>query len=115
MTAAERPPDRAPDRQADLPGRVHDMIYAYVDQRTHARTGIRRRDVPLTVDPKTQRQRRNYSREYADVNNRICETAFLAMRSRRSRQDFLDYFTSTFCATPSSCRTPTTAPSPPPS
>jgi CRISPR-associated protein Cmx8 len=76
------------------------MVYAYVDHRTYARTNIRRRDVPLTVDPKTNRQRRNYSREYADINNRICESAFLAMRSRRSRQDFLEYFTSTFCATP---------------
>jgi CRISPR-associated protein Cmx8 len=96
MTAAERPPDR----QADLPRRVHDMVRAYIAFRTEARSNTRRDSIPLVVDPTTGNQRRRYPPEYIEANNRFCEAAFLAMRSRRSRQDFVDYFTSTICAAP---------------
>jgi len=83
---------------AELPRRVRDMVRAYVFQRTEARTGIAYDSIEKSTDPSTGRQRRHYPPEYTDARNRICEAAFLAMRSRRSRQDFVDYFTGTICA-----------------
>lgn len=82
--------------------RVRNMVAAYVYQRTEARSGhkwdeFKDRRKP---DPKTGRERIDVPDAYREVRERICEDAFLAMRSRRSREDFVTYFIGTICAVP---------------
>jgi CRISPR-associated protein Cmx8 len=95
MTVAGHPPT-----PADLPARVHRMVRAYVFHRTEERSGVAWDSISSEEDATTGRSRKRWPSGYVDIRNRICEAAFLAMRSRRSRQDFVDYFTSTICAAP---------------
>ncbi len=88
------------DTTFDLSRRVHDMIQRYAYERTRVKTGRSPEDFPLVVDPNTKRHRREVSDEYARAFGRVCEDAFLTMRSCRSREDFVGYFTGTICAVP---------------
>src|SRR5450830_860613 len=88
------------DATFDLSKRVHDMIQRYVYERTKAKSGKSADDFPLVVDPNTKRPRREVSEEYRKAFGRVCEDAFLAMRSYRSRDDFVGYFTGTICRVP---------------
>lgn len=88
------------DGSLEISKRVHDMIQRYVYEKTKAKTGETPEDFPIVIDPETKRERRAVSEKYRDVFSGVCEDAFLAMRSCRSREDFVAYFTGAICAVP---------------
>lgn len=88
------------EQTVDLARRVHSIVREYVYRKTDARTNMKRADFPEIVDPNTGRRRRQIPQDYLAAQRKVCEDAFLTMRSRRSRQDFVEYFTATICAVP---------------
>ncbi len=78
----------------DLSTRVNDMVRAYVLRRTEARSAMRWEDYTKLSDNDPRRA------NYRDAREKVCADAFLALRSRRSRQDFVEYFTGTICSVP---------------
>lgn len=86
----------------DLSKRVHDMVAQYVYRRTEAKSGIRWEDVKsrTVTDPATGKSRIDVPVKYREAREKVCQDAFLAMRSCRSREDFVAYFTGTICAVP---------------
>lgn len=87
-------------RRAALVKRVRDIVRTYVRRRTESRTGLSFRELPETTDPDSGAQRREYPEKWREAQARVATEAFLAMRSRRSRQDFAEYFTGTLCSVP---------------
>lgn len=86
----------------DLSKRVHDMIRAYVSQRTEVKSGIAWADFKdrKVTDPTTGRTRIDVPQRYREVRERVWQDAFLSLRACRSREDFVAYFTGTICAVP---------------
>ncbi len=87
-------------REAALATRVSSMVRAYVRGRTGARVGIAYDDIPTAPDPTTGRPRKQYPERWRDAQPKVAQEAFLAMRARRSRQAFAEYFTGTICSVP---------------
>lgn len=91
MTSGAAPPD------SQLAERIRSMVRAYVMRKTEAKCGIswdsfkdrRRSDNKLDVPQK-----------YREARQKICMNAFLALRSRGAREDFVSYFTGTVCSVP---------------
>jgi CRISPR-associated protein Cmx8 len=90
------------DATFNLAKRVHDLIARYVYVRTDARSPVKWDTFKdrFTVDPTTGNRRRDVPAEYREAREKVCADAFLAMRARRSREDFITYFTGTVCAVP---------------
>jgi CRISPR-associated protein Cmx8 len=80
---------------ADLSKRVYSIVLQYVLHRTEDRTGLtwKQAQAQAVVDPQTGKK--VLPREYRDAREKVCQSAFLAMRSCRSRQDFVEFFTGT--------------------
>jgi len=78
----------------DLGTRVNDMVHAYVLRRTEVRSDMKWAEYRALSDHDPRRD------AYRDARERVCTDAFLAIRSRRSRQDFVEYFTGTICSVP---------------
>lgn len=85
-----------------LPKRVHDMVAQYVNRKTEQRCGIKWEDFKdqRVKDPGTGRERVAVPPAYREARQKVCEDAFLAMRSRKTREDFAAYFVGTLCAVP---------------
>jgi CRISPR-associated protein Cmx8 len=72
---------------------IYEMVRAYVVRRTEGRSQIRWEEFKDTKDEKRKDL-------YRQARQKVCTDAFLAMRSRRSREEFRDYFVGTICAVP---------------
>ena len=79
--------------RTELAARVHDMVRAYVLRRTEGRSQITWEEFKRTGD-----ERRKEA--YRQARQKVCTDAFLAMRSRRSREEFRDYFVGSICSVP---------------
>lgn len=92
----------APETSFDLARRVHDLVARYVYARADARSPVKWETFKdrFVTDPNSGRQRRQVPAEYRDAREKVCTDVFLAMRARRSREDFIAYFTGTICAVP---------------
>ena len=92
----------APASTFDLATRVHDLVARYVQRRTETRCGITWDSFKdrFSVDETTGRQRREVPQAYREAREKVCTDAFLAMRARRSREEFVTYFTGSICAVP---------------
>lgn len=85
----------------DLPTRVNTMIRSYVMQRSDAKSRVKWDEFRhKRVKDEAGRERIDAPEEYRDARAKVCEEAFLAMRARRSREDFVEYFVGTICAVP---------------
>jgi len=83
-------------RKGSLQKRVYDMVSAYVYRKTEARCGIAWDAVKehLKGDGNHQIQ------QYREAREKVCSGAFLAVRSRKSREEFTTFFTGTICSVP---------------
>jgi len=79
--------------RTDLTARIYEMIRAYVLRKTESRSQIRWEGFKEAKDEKRKEA-------YREARKKVCTDAFLAMRSRRSREEFRDYFVGTICAVP---------------
>lgn len=86
----------------ELAHRVHDLIRAYVMARTDLRSPVAWGTFKdsYVIDEQSQRRRLNVPSAYREAREKVCLDAFLAMRGRRSREDFIAYFTGTICSVP---------------
>jgi CRISPR-associated protein Cmx8 len=86
----------------DLASRVHNLVAAYVQHRAEVRSRITWDSFKdrRVVDERSGRERMDVPQEYREAREKVCNDVFLAMRSRRSREEFVAYFTSTICAVP---------------
>lgn len=84
-------------KAVDLSKRVYDMVSAYVFRKTETRCGIGWDDFK---DKRTADGRLDVPQQYREAREKVCSSAFLAMRSRKSREDFVAYFTGTICSVP---------------
>jgi CRISPR-associated protein Cmx8 len=90
------------DRQRELARRVRGMSLAYVMRRTEQKAGMsldeaRTRGGP---PPVSGTGRAPVAERYRDAREKVCTDAFLSMRSCRTREDFVTFFTGTICAEP---------------
>jgi len=78
------------------------MVYAYIMRRTERRCQIKWDDFrdKRVHDAASGRDRIDVPQKYREAREKVCTDAFLAMRSRRSRQDFVEYFIGTLCSEP---------------
>ena len=74
--------------------RVYALIGAYVEQRSHERSGMKRRDYAKGEDGKI-----HYPAPLREAVEKVAKDAFLAMRGRNERE-FVAYFTGTICSVP---------------
>lgn len=78
----------------DLATRVNVMTRAYVLRRSEARGEMKWQEFLALAENDPRRV------AYRDTREKVCADAFLALRSRRSREDFVEYFTATICSVP---------------
>jgi CRISPR-associated protein Cmx8 len=81
---------------ANLQKRVYDMVATYVYRKTESRCGI----VWDAVRDHLKEENNPSTKQYREAREKICSGAFLAIRSRKSREDFNAYFTGTICSVP---------------
>lgn len=83
-----------PTEDSSLQKRVYDMVAAYVYRKAEARCGIAWDAVRdhLKVEGHHQVQ------QYREAREKVCSGAFLAIRSRKSREEFTSFFTGTVCS-----------------
>ncbi|MEX0762321.1 MAG: hypothetical protein WD208_12395 [Dehalococcoidia bacterium] len=86
----------------DLARRVRDMVSAYVYKRTDARSNVQWADFKnrWITNEATGSKRRDVPQAYLAAREKVCRETFLALRSRRNREDFVAYFTGTICSVP---------------
>lgn len=86
----------------DLAKRVHDLVSVYVYRKTESRSGIKWEEFKdkKTTDPSTGKARIDVPQLYRDAREKVCANAFLRLRSCKSRDDFVEYFTGTVCSVP---------------
>jgi CRISPR-associated protein Cmx8 len=76
-----------------LATRVHSLVRAYVYAKAELRSRVKY----------DQFKASGYKdREYIGATNKVCLDAFYAVRSRKERADFVEYFTGTICSVPQS-------------
>jgi len=80
-----------------LSERIHSMVRAYVMRRTEVKSGI---PWDSFKDRRTADNRLDVPQRYREVRQKVCMDAFLALRGRRAREDFVAYFTGTVCSVP---------------
>jgi CRISPR-associated protein Cmx8 len=81
----------------DLASRVYEMVRAYVMRKTESRSQISWQSFRESRDEKG---RVKAPEPYREARHKVCMDAFLAMRSRRSREEFRDYFIGSICSVP---------------
>jgi CRISPR-associated protein Cmx8 len=86
----------AREGSANLQKRVFDMVAAYVNRKTESRSGFDWN----AVKEHLKEDNNSIVKQYREVREKICSGAFLAIRSRKSREDFTAYFTGTICSVP---------------
>jgi CRISPR-associated protein Cmx8 len=81
--------------------RVYNLVRAYVMSRTERKCGIAWESFRdrRSIDQQG-RERIDVPDKYKEARAAVCTDAFLRIRSCRSRQDFIDYFTGTLCSVP---------------
>lgn len=80
----------------NLQKRVYDMVVAYVTRKTESRCGLDWN----AVKGHLKEENNPIVKQYREAREKICSGAFLAIRSRKSREDFTGYFTGTLCSVP---------------
>jgi CRISPR-associated protein Cmx8 len=73
------------------------MVRAYVFRKTESRCGIKWEDFK---DKRNAAGQLDVPEKYREAREKVCTGAFLAIRSRHSREDFVSYFTGTICSVP---------------
>ena len=81
---------------SSLQKRVYDMVAAYVYRKTKARCGIELEAVKDHLKVEGHHQ----VKQYREAREKVCSGAFLAIRSRKSREEFTSFFTGTVCSVP---------------
>jgi CRISPR-associated protein Cmx8 len=84
------------ERSPNLQKRVYDMVAAYVYRKTEARCGI----TWETIKDHLKVESHHQVQQYREAREKICSGAFLAVRSRKSREEFTNFFTGTICSVP---------------
>jgi CRISPR-associated protein Cmx8 len=85
----------------DLPTRVHDMVRSYLRRRTEEKCGITWESFKDNRTPtESGGTRVNTPAKYSETQDKLCSDVFFAMRSARTREDFVTYFTGTICSVP---------------
>ncbi len=86
------------DRSApDLSQRIYSIVREYANRKTEARCGL---TWDSFKDSKNAKGQVNVPSDYREAREKVCSSAFLAARSRKSREDFAAFFTGTICAVP---------------
>jgi CRISPR-associated protein Cmx8 len=81
----------------NLASRVYEMVRAYAIRKTEGRCRISWESFRESRD---ETGRIKVPEAYREARHKICTDAFLAMRSRRSREEFRDYFIGSICSVP---------------
>jgi|YelNatPaOPRAMG01_1025707.scaffolds.fasta_scaffold85860_2 CRISPR-associated protein Cmx8 len=81
----------------DLNKRIYEIVQQYVFRKTETRCGIEWKDFK---DRKNDKGQVDVPQSYREAREKICSGAFLAARSRKSREDFSAFFTGTLCSVP---------------
>jgi len=76
-----------------LPPLINRMVRQYVIRKTEAKTGL---EWDKLKEKETPEGKLDIPKDWNDAKEKVASDAFLAARSRRE-QDFVDFFTSTFC------------------
>lgn len=84
----------------DLATRVHNMVRSYVRRRTEEKCGITWDSFKDHRTPESGGTRVNTPAKYSEAWEKVCNDVFFAMRSARTREDFVTYFTGTICSVP---------------
>jgi CRISPR-associated protein Cmx8 len=86
----------------ELSKRIYDLVRAYVMRKSEAKSGIKWDDFKSNriKDPQTDKERINVPEKYREAREKVCAEAFLRLRSCKSREDFLSYFTGSICSVP---------------
>jgi CRISPR-associated protein Cmx8 len=85
----------------DLATRVHGMVRSYVRRRTEERSRITWDSFKDNRAPTDSGGARvNIPKEYSEAQEKVCSDVFFALRSARTREDFVTYFTGTICSVP---------------
>ena len=79
--------------------RIRGMLREYMYRKAEGRTGEKRDQFPVVEDERG-RKRVQESERFREACQKVCEDAFLAMRSRKTREEFATYFIGTICAVP---------------
>src|SRR5260370_20547875 len=85
-----------------LATRIYNVVRTYVMVRTERKCGIawdRFKDHKVT-DPVSGRISINVPAPYRDARESIATNAFLRIRSCKSKEDFMEFFTGTICSVP---------------
>lgn len=87
---------------SDLSRRVHNMVTAYVNRKSEAKSGIKWADFKdkKIKDPQTGKERLDVPQRYREAREKVCADAFLRLRSCKSKEDFVSYFAGTICSVP---------------
>ena len=85
----------------ELSERLRRLVSNYLDQKAWARCGIKWEDFKdrKRKDDKGK-EHVDVPKNYAEAREKVAIQAFLRLRSCKSREDFLAYFTSTLCSVP---------------
>lgn len=81
---------------SSLQKRVYEMVAAYVYRKTEARCGISWDAVKTQLKAEGNHQ----VQQYREAREKVCSGGFLAIRGRKSREDFTSFFTGTICSVP---------------
>lgn len=86
----------------DLPSRVHSLVRAYVQYRTEQKAGLKWSDFKdkKVRDAVSGRESIDVPGPYREARLKVCNDAFLRIRSCRVRDDFVNYFAGTICSVP---------------
>lgn len=79
-----------------LQKRVYDMVAAYVYRKSEDRCGI----TWETIKDHLKAEGNHQVQQYREAREKVCKSAFLAVRSRKSREEFTSFFTGTICSVP---------------
>lgn len=85
----------APEKSS-LQKRVYDMVAAYIYRKTETRCGITWETIKNDLKGEGNQQ----VQKYREAREKVCSGAFLAIRSRKSREEFTTFFTGTICSVP---------------
>jgi len=80
--------------------RIRDIVRAYVLQKSEAKSGEKIDWDEVKKKRKREQDDSGISPKYREARERVCEDAFLRLRSCKSRTDFINYFTGTICSVP---------------
>ena len=85
-----------------LATRIYSVVRTYVMVRTERKCGIawERFRTNKVIDPVSGRESIDVPAPYRDARESIATNAFLRVRSCKSKEDFMEFFTGTICSVP---------------